>query len=192
MSAYLRPVSQKDPRPSCKISIINQLISSLSCSSQYLSSVNIVQKYAWSLILFLTFVNLQPWLFWALLNRLKNPGITGIFAPAPAPSPPEYLYTELRPFIKFLLGHLSNPSSLYPVFTCFLQLKKIIFGVLLLNHYQNSNMVLESHHNIPNLLFLPLLQLSSVIKCYLKSFKNRNRAESNFSIQMSLFKLTVL
>lgn len=53
-------------------------------------------------------------------------------------------------------------------------------------------MVLESHHNIQNLLLLPLLQLSSVIKRYLQSFKNRNRAESNFSIQMSLFKLTVI
>lgn len=58
--------------------------------------------------------------------------------------------------------------------------------------YQNSNTVLESHHNIPHLLFLPLLQLSCVIKHYLKNFKNRNRAESSFSIQMSLFKLTVI
>lgn len=125
-----------------------------------------------------------------MLTRLKSPGITGISAPAPLP--PRYLYTELRPFLKFLLGHMYKPSSLYSLFfTCFLQPKKITFGVLLLNH-QNSNMVLGSHHNILNLLFLPLLPLSSVTKHYLNNFKNRNRAESTFSIQMSLFKLTVI
>lgn len=55
------------------------------------------------------------------------------------------------------------------------------FGDLLFNDYQNSNMVLDGYHNKVNLLLLPLLQLSSVIKCYLKSYKSSNRAKGNFS-----------
>lgn len=66
------------------------------------------------------------------------------------------------------------------------------FDDLLFNDYQNSNMVLDSQHNTLDLLLLPLLQLSSVIKHYLMSFKTRNRAKSNFSITMSLFKLTAI
>lgn len=79
-----------------------------------------------------------------------------------------------------------------PVISYFLHPEKMTFGDLLFNDYQNNNMVLDSHHNTLNLLLLPLLQLSSVVKHYLKSYKSRNSAKSNFSIQLSLVKLTAI
>lgn len=126
----------------------------------------------------------------SLAHQIEKPWNNRHFCPCPLT--PKILVHRIKAISQVSFGsHVQTQFFIFPVFTCFLQPKKITFGVLLLNH-QNSNMVLGSHHNILNLLFLPLLPLSSVTKHYLNSFKNRNRAESTFSIQMSLFKLTVI
>lgn len=126
----------------------------------------------------------------SLAHQIEKPWNNWHFCPCPLT--PKILVHRIKAISQVSFGsHVQIQFFILPVFTCFLQPKKITFGVLLLNH-QNSNMVLGSHHNILNLLFLPLLPLSSVTKHYLNNFKNRNRAESTFSIQMSLFKLTVI